>query len=194
MSSGNPVSVIYRLNPKFREQQQKKKKQRGFRVPKIVTNSDKKRNNGNVNENCDDNGDDTHPSIIPDGEETIELNMNSTQVAPPPPKKQPTPGGVTVNESRRKKEDNLAVIFMGFIMVFLICHLPRLLLNIHELVTIQHAMECQGRGFHAFPLWSHIMISLSHLLLVINSATNILIYCCLSSKFREECRRVFRSL
>ncbi len=47
------------------------------------------------------------------------------------------PGGVTVNESRRKKEDNLAVIFMGFIIVFLVCHLPRLLLNIHELATIR---------------------------------------------------------
>ena len=41
------------------------------------------------------------------------------------------------NESRRSKEDNMAIIFMGFILVFLICHLPRLLLNIHELVTVQ---------------------------------------------------------
>lgn len=99
---------------------------------------------------------------------------------------------VTVNESRRKKEDNLAVIFMGFIMVFLMCHLPRLLLNIHELATIRQAMKCQEAGLQAFPLWSLVTISLSHLLLVINSATNILIYCCLSSKFREECRKVFR--
>jgi hypothetical protein len=38
---------------------------------------------------------------------------------------------------RRKKEDNLAGIFMGFIIVFLVCHLPRLLLNIHELATIR---------------------------------------------------------
>ena len=38
---------------------------------------------------------------------------------------------------RCKKEDNMAVIFMGFILVFLVCHLPRLLLNIHELATIR---------------------------------------------------------
>jgi hypothetical protein len=36
------------------------------------------------------------------------------------------PPSLTVNESRRKKEDNMAVIFMGFILVFLVCHLPRL--------------------------------------------------------------------
>ena len=47
------------------------------------------------------------------------------------------------NESRRSKEDNMAIIFMGFILVFLICHLPRLLLNIHELVTVQ-----VGRPMH----------------------------------------------
>ena len=35
------------------------------------------------------------------------------------------PPSLTVNESRRKKEDNMAVIFMGFILVFLVCHLPR---------------------------------------------------------------------
>jgi hypothetical protein len=65
----------------------------------------------------------------------------------------PPPAALTNNEQRRKKEDNMAVIFMGFILVFLICHFPRLLLNIHELVTIQHAMACQTAGFNAFPYW-----------------------------------------
>ena len=104
-----------------------------------------------------------------------------------------TTSGVT-NESRRKKEDNLAAIFMGFIVVFLVCHLPRLLLNIHELATIQHAMVCQENGKYPFPMWSHIVVNVSHLLLCLNSATNILIYCALSSKFREECRKVFRKI
>ena len=88
----------------------------------------------------------------------------------------------------------MAVIFMGFILVFLVCHLPRLLLNIHELATIQHAMECQKVGLQPFPLWSLITISLSHVLLVINSSTNIFIYCFLSSKFREECAKLYQSV
>ena len=90
--------------------------------------------------------------IIPDGEETIELTTNaivdsektkltngssSVQFKPQPAATTTAPQPVTVNESRRKKEDNLAVIFMGFIMVFLVCHLPRLCLNIHELATIR---------------------------------------------------------
>ena len=68
------------------------------------------------------------------------LNFLQVRLSTPP---QPPAGaggaggaGVT-NESRRKKEDNLAAVFMGFIIVFLVCHLPRLLLNIHELATIR---------------------------------------------------------
>lgn len=97
-------------------------------------------------------------------------------------------------ENRRKTEDNLAIIFMGFILVFLVCNLPRLLLNIHELITIRHAMKCQDAGHRAFPLWSLIMISISHFLLVVNSSTNILIYCSMSSKFRDECKTVYKQL
>ncbi|QQP42186.1 Uncharacterized protein FKW44_016772, partial [Caligus rogercresseyi] len=87
-----------------------------------------------------------------------------------------------VNETRSKKEDNLAVIFMAFILVFLICHLPRLLLNIHELLTIADTMECKKRGIYRFSLLSMVSISVSHFLLVVNSSTNIIIYCALSSK------------
>lgn len=160
--------------------------------------------------------------VLGDGEETIELNaviveddekskvvveVKDTAKQQPQPangkkkkrkknnKKEPsTLGSVTVNESRRKKEDNLAAIFMGFIVVFLVCHLPRLLLNIHELATIRFAMRCQHAGLNPFPMWSHLVVTISHLLLVLNSATNILIYCCLSSKFREECKKVFRKI
>ncbi|CAB4063238.1 unnamed protein product [Lepeophtheirus salmonis] len=99
-----------------------------------------------------------------------------------------------VNETRSKKEDNLAVIFMAFILVFLICHLPRLLLNIHELLTITETMECQKRGHFSFSLMSMVSISVSHFLLVVNSSTNIIIYCALSSKFRVECNTVYTSL
>ena len=57
-----------------------------------------------------------------------------------------------------------------------------------------HAMECMQNGLKGFPLWTGIVIAISHLLLAINSATNILIYCALSSQFRQECKKVFGKL
>ena len=40
------------------------------------------------------------------------------------------------NERRRIFEDNLASVCVGFVLVFLICHSPRLFMNIHEIITI----------------------------------------------------------
>ena len=88
----------------------------------------------------------------------------------------------------------MAAIFMGFIFVFLVCHLPRLLLNIHELATLEHSMECQRAGKEPLGFWTLITIPSSHVLLVINSSTNIFIYSILSSKFREECRKLYNTI
>ena len=44
---------------------------------------------------------------------------------------------VAANDARRRVESNLAAVMMVYILVFLICHLPRLMLNIHELGIIR---------------------------------------------------------
>ena len=58
----------------------------------------------------------------------------------------------------------LATIFMGYILVFLVCHSPRLMLNIYELFTIRQAMECQSVGLDAFPLWPQVSSHANNLL------------------------------
>jgi len=87
---------------------------------------------------------------------------------------------------RRKHEDHLAMIFLGFIFVFLLCHLPRILLDIHELVTREHYIACRQFHHNDFPAYISISIFISHVMLVISSATNLLIYCSLSSTYRKE--------
>ena len=46
------------------------------------------------------------------------------------------------NKERQKKEDHLSSIFMGYVLVFLVCHTPRLVLSIYELSEIRRALEC----------------------------------------------------
>ena len=89
--------------------------------------------------------------------------------------------------TRRKNEDNLAIIFMGIILIFLICHFPRIINSLYEVATIHKSLLCAKAKRPQFSLWSLMMISISHVLLVFNSATNMLVYCLLSSKFRSEC-------
>ena len=67
------------------------------------------------------------------------------------------------NERRRIFEDNLAAVCMGFVLAFLVCHFPRLLLNMHELITMKVAMKCLNIGHHPFSVWS--MVTIRYLLL-----------------------------
>ena len=87
---------------------------------------------------------------------------------------------------RRKHEDHLAMIFLGFIFVFLVCHLPRILIDIHELITREYYKKCKSYRYYDFPAYITISIVISHVTLVISSATNLLIYCSLSSTYRKE--------
>ena len=55
-----------------------------------------------------------------------------------------TKGKASLKYLIKNKEDvdsqdrSLAFIMMGYVMVFLICHFPRLLLNLYELATIRY--------------------------------------------------------
>ncbi len=43
---------------------------------------------------------------------------------------------------RRRVEDRLAVLFMGIVAAYLLCHFPRVLLNFYEMLVIEQAMAC----------------------------------------------------
>ena len=61
-----------------------------------------------------------------------------------------------VTRTGRRQEDNLAVVFMGIVLTFLICHAPRNLLSIIEIDLIHKAIDCQNRGQVGFPYWADI--------------------------------------
>ena len=92
---------------------------------------------------------------------------------------------------RRKNEDSLAVVFMIIIFIFLICHSPRIILDIHELMTIKQSEYCNEINEFYYSSWSVILLSVSHFLLVVNSSVNMIVYCLLGSRFRKEIRKMF---
>ena len=51
-------------------------------------------------------------------------------------------GSDSQSSVRRKQEDNLAVVFMGIVLVFGVCHAPRLFLSLYEMIDIRRAMDC----------------------------------------------------
>eukprot|EP00093_Oithona_nana_P009090 09090.XXX_64533_60387_1 [CDS] Oithona nana genome sequencing. len=87
-------------------------------------------------------------------------------------------------QARRKQEDNLAVVFMGIVLIFLVCNFPRNMLSLFESLWIRRSMACQNNGMHGFPVWAIVTGSFSHLLLVVNSSTNMILYIFLNKQFR----------
>ena len=65
-----------------------------------------------------------------------------------------------IKKERLKKEDHLSTIFMGYVLVFLICHTPRLALNFYELTAIRRGLECERFVFNIFPIRLAFMVTI----------------------------------
>ena len=76
---------------------------------------------------------------------------------------------------KRKDEENLSMAFVGICSVFLICHSLKIGLNL---------MDGLSEKVGATPL-NQILGSFSNLLIVLNSAINMIIYCVMNNKFRN---------
>ena len=84
------------------------------------------------------------------------------------------------------EENRQAVILFAIIILFFICHLPRMFLNLHEALTFEQKKRDYLHGCRGVPLWILIIGLLSHLLLTCNSAFNFILYCAMSEVFRHE--------
>ena len=83
-----------------------------------------------------------------------------------------------------KSDVNTARILMGIVIVFFICHLPRIILNLVEFTWIYSVEECGKLGYFP-PAWIHCINSLNHWLLTFNASVNFLIYCSVGTKFKS---------
>jgi len=88
-----------------------------------------------------------------------------------------------------QREANLAIVLVCIVAVFLICHVPRVILTVHEWVLTSDIIRC-GRWMMR-PTWNLCVTSANHLTLVINASVNFLIYCSIGTKFKDVLREVF---
>ena len=65
----------------------------------------------------------------------------------------------------------MVALLTGVVVVLVVCHTPKTFINLYE----SYHMLRYGK-MTAEPLWSKIIIKLSHLLLSLSSAVNIIIY------------------
>ena len=91
-----------------------------------------------------------------------------------------------------KREADLAGVFAGFVIIFLVCHTPRVLVH---LLSQPFFGEQGGDMMEPTPMWVKITTTtFIPLLTAINCATNFLIYAGRSKQFRDECKTFVRRL
>ena len=81
---------------------------------------------------------------------------------------------------------NLAIILAGIVIVFLLCHTLRFFLEFYRVATVDRTIQCMIKGQGGrHPTWMFPVSALSHLMLIVNSSINFVIYCAVGSKFRK---------
>ena len=86
---------------------------------------------------------------------------------------------------QQQKENDLARVLIGIIVLFIVCHTFRVAIEIENIFTAKAFDVCYQLCLPTFTLWSAVVDPLSELMMVINSASNMFIYCCLNDKFRK---------
>lgn len=74
-------------------------------------------------------------------------------------------------------EDNITVVMLAVIVVVVICHTPDRIAQILRWLPATHSRSC--------PNWMYFFVSVSNLLIVLNSSINFLIYCVFRKRFRR---------
>merc|ERR1712142_407346 len=90
------------------------------------------------------------------------------------------------SNNRQKRDHNIAMILVGIVIVFTVCNIPRMVINVFEVFQLALYGD-----IHNWPEWCIILSIFSNLLLVLNSSVNIMIYGWKDKKFREILLKLF---
>jgi len=82
--------------------------------------------------------------------------------------------------SEERRDQAMIALLSGIVVVLIVCHTPKTVINIYE----SYQMIVYG-SLRYEPLWGKVLIKLSHLLLCLSSAVNIIIYSYKDFQFRS---------
>ena len=93
-----------------------------------------------------------------------------------------------VQERFRKREKDViqqTMILFVIVILFVLSHVLRIILNIEEMKSLREEREALDKGCEWLKFWTIIVAPISHLLLQINSGINFFIYCFFNQSFRD---------
>ena len=113
------------------------------------------------------------------------------------PKDHPIQHQHSTGRQKHEKEDFIQQMWILFsiVILFLLCHILRIVLNIEEFLYLDVRKQAKGnRNCEWLQYWTITASVISHLLLQINSSINIAIYCHFNHSFRDELGGLLRKM
>ena len=96
------------------------------------------------------------------------------------------------DEGIQTAEEKLYIIFLFISILFLICHLPRFVLDFDMIINNKKFSQCAKAGFTIYyhsQIWDYSMSHIDSFLVIINSSLNSAIYCLYSSRYRAQMKQ-----
>ena len=92
------------------------------------------------------------------------------------------------NKSLQPDKNEQSVIILSLVLMFLSCHLLRVVLNIQESVYFEWKFAELEKGCAGVKFWAMILVPFSEFMLLANSSGNFFIYYLFQKDFRNEIR------
>ena len=103
---------------------------------------------------------------------------------------------VAIHRNQTSEDLTMAKALIAVVTTFLACHLPRIMLNGHELYLLGKMSECLKHIGVLFPIpfWVYAIKPISNVLLVLNSSINTIIFCWINPRVRQKTAELLRSI
>jgi len=92
------------------------------------------------------------------------------------------------SKRRFLKELNFFFIMLVIVIVFILCHTPRIVVDTWEFSHLKYIKQCPEELNRPFlpSIWIECLTHVSHVLSIFNSSVNFIIYCFIGHGFRRE--------
>ena len=94
----------------------------------------------------------------------------------------------TQHKGDTAKELRQAIVLFVIVILFLTCHVPRVVLNIVEFVSLEERLQKTQHGCPPLRFWVLVAYPISHFLLKLNASVNFFVYAIFDARFRKVIR------
>ena len=96
-------------------------------------------------------------------------------------------GGIVLTQRTRANESKKTIILFSIVIIFIVCHSLRIVLNIEEFLNLAKLIKISDKACeNSSTFWVEIATPINQLLLIINSSCNFFIYSFFDSAFQKS--------